>query len=62
MALFAQCESGGVLVGGRVPVAVNFVSEGVKARYNSIMGTLLAGSHYHLQIIGDAVRFVREPA
>jgi phosphotransacetylase len=37
MALFAQCESGGVLVGGRVPVAVNFVSEGVKARYNSIL-------------------------
>jgi hypothetical protein len=26
-----------VLVGGRVPVAVNFVSEGVKARYNSIL-------------------------
>jgi phosphate acetyltransferase len=41
MALFAQCESGGVLVGGRVPVALNFVSERVKARYNSIMLTVL---------------------
>jgi phosphotransacetylase len=37
MTLFAEGESGGLLVGGRVPVALNFVSEPVTARLNSIM-------------------------
>jgi len=37
MSLFADCASGGVLVGGRVPVAVNFVSESVASRFNSIL-------------------------
>ena len=37
MSLFTDCESGGVLIGGRVPVAVNFVSEPITARLNSIL-------------------------
>jgi hypothetical protein len=43
MSLFGQCDLGGVLVGGRVPVAVNFATDSEDARYNSILlGTLLA--------------------
>jgi phosphate butyryltransferase len=43
MSLYADCESGGILIGGRVPVAVNFVTEPVQARLNSILlATLLA--------------------
>jgi len=37
MSLYADCESGGLLIGGRVPVAVNFVTESVPARLNSIL-------------------------
>ena len=35
--LYAGCASGGVLVGGCVPVAINFVSEPVASRFNSIL-------------------------
>jgi phosphotransacetylase len=41
MSLYAECASGGVLVGGRVPVAVNFVSEPVASRFNSILLAVL---------------------
>jgi phosphate butyryltransferase len=41
MSLYAGCASGGVLVGGRVPVAVNFVSEPVTSRFNSILLAVL---------------------
>lgn len=37
MSLYADCESGGLLIGGQVPVAVNFVTEPVQARLNSIL-------------------------
>ncbi|MEW5795207.1 MAG: phosphate acyltransferase [Candidatus Zixiibacteriota bacterium] len=37
MALFGNCETGGVLVGGLVPVAISFACEAGDARYNSIM-------------------------
>ena len=41
LCLFAQCETGGVLTGGRVPVAVNFVSESATSRFNSILLAVL---------------------
>lgn len=37
MSLYCDCECGGVLVGGRVPVAVNFVSDSQDSRFNSIL-------------------------
>jgi phosphotransacetylase len=41
MSLFADCECGNVIVGGRVPVAVNFVSDSESSRYNSILLAIL---------------------
>ncbi|MCX6834274.1 MAG: phosphate acyltransferase, partial [candidate division Zixibacteria bacterium] len=41
MSLYAKCSSGGVLVGGRVPVAVNFVSEPTASRLCSILLAVL---------------------
>ncbi len=43
MSLFGECDLGGVLLGGQVPVAVNFATDSEDARYNSILlATLLA--------------------
>jgi phosphotransacetylase len=45
MSLFGECDLGGVLVGGKVPVAVNFATDSEDARYNSILlATLLAAA------------------
>lgn len=42
MSLYGKCASGGVLLGGRAPVTVNFVTEPVASRFNSILlATLL---------------------
>ena len=44
-ALFGDCELGGLVVGGRVPVAVNFATDSEDARYHSILlATLMAGA------------------
>ena len=37
MSLYCDCECGGVLVGGHVPVAANFVSDSQDSRFNSIL-------------------------
>ena len=41
MSLFAECECGHVLVGGRGPVAFNFVGDSERSRYNSILLAVL---------------------
>ncbi|RKX26176.1 MAG: phosphate butyryltransferase [Candidatus Zixiibacteriota bacterium] len=42
MALYGNCEIGGVVIGGRVPVATNAYSDSVDARFNSIVLGILA--------------------
>jgi len=43
MSLYAECDTGAVLVGGCVPVAVNSLTDSIDARFNSIvLATLLA--------------------
>jgi len=43
MSLYAECDTGGVLVGGRVPVAVNSVTDSHDSRFHSIcLAVLLA--------------------
>ncbi len=43
MSLYAECDTGGVLTGGRVPVAVNSVTDSHDSRFNSIcLAVLLA--------------------
>lgn len=41
MSLYAECECGSVLVGGRVPVAINYLSDSKSSRYNSILLAVL---------------------
>jgi len=43
LSLFAECELGGVLVGGRIPVATSFRTDSIDTRFHSIvLATLLA--------------------
>ena len=41
MSLYGGCQIGGVVVGGRVPLAVNSHADSVDARYNSIVLSIL---------------------
>ncbi|MCP4684884.1 MAG: phosphate butyryltransferase [bacterium] len=41
MSLYGGCEIGGVVVGGRVPIAVNSHADSVDARFNSIVLSVL---------------------
>lgn len=43
MTLYGTCDIGGVMVGGRVPIAVNSRADSEAARYNSIALAVLAG-------------------
>ncbi|HUV31477.1 MAG TPA: phosphate acyltransferase [Acidobacteriota bacterium] len=42
MTLYGRCQIGGVIVGGRVPLAVNARADSEAARYNSIVLSVLA--------------------
>ena len=41
MSLYGGCEIGGVVVGGRVPIAVNSHADSIEARFNSIALSIL---------------------
>lgn len=43
MALYGKCRTGGVIVGGRVPIAIGSRSDTVESKFNSIALAVLAG-------------------